>query len=58
MIKYIFLVLFFSLFFLSRTTYAACSDQPSNDVDWTNCNFVESTDLSGVALANAEMSGV
>ena len=38
--------------------FAACSDQPANDVDWTNCNFVESLELSGVSLAGAQMSGV
>ena len=58
MIKYIlFLLSLFSLF-ISGSIFAVCTDQPSNDVDWTNCNFVESTDLSGVSLANAEMSGV
>ena len=36
----------------------ACNDQPANEVDWTNCNFVESLDLSGVSLAGAQMSGV
>ena len=44
--------------FLSGKTFAECSDQPTNEVDWTNCNFVESLDLSGVSLANAQMSGV
>ena len=37
---------------------AACDDQPSNEVDWTNCNFVENLDLSGAGLANSQMSGV
>ena len=55
MIKYL---LFFFFVFLSRETFALCSDQPTNEVDWTNCNFVESLDLSGVTLANAEMPGV
>ena len=32
--------------------------QPANDVDWTNCNFVENLDLSGTGLANSQMSGV
>ena len=44
--------------FLSVKVFAECSDQPTNEVDWTNCNFVESLDLSGVSLANAQMSGV
>ena len=38
--------------------YAVCEDQPSNEVDWTNCNFVENLDLIGVGMANAKMSGV
>ena len=38
--------------------YAGCEDQPSNEVDWTNCNFVENLDLIGVGMANAKMSGV
>ena len=47
------LILFFTTF-----AYAGCDDQPSNEVDWTNCNFVENLDLIGVGLANAKMSGV
>ena len=42
----------------SFNVYAACDDQPANEVDWTNCNFIEQLDLSGVSLANAELSGV
>ena len=38
--------------------YAGCDDQPSNEVDWTNCNFVENLELIGVGMANAKMSGV
>ena len=38
--------------------HAGCDDQPSNEVDWTNCNFVENLDLIGVGMANAKMSGV
>ena len=37
---------------------AGCDDQPSNEVDWTNSNFVENLDLIGVGMANAKMSGV
>jgi Pentapeptide repeats (8 copies). len=44
--------------FFSSCVYAGCDDQPSNEVDWTNCNFVENLDLIGVGLANAKMSGV
>ena len=38
---------------LSYNVYAGCDDQPSNEVDWTNCNFVENIDLIGVGFANA-----
>ena len=55
MIKFV--LFLFSIFF-SGIIYAACSDQPANEVDWTNCNFVENLDLIGVGLANAKMSGV
>ena len=51
------LLVSFVLFF-SNFAYAGCDDQPSNEVDWTNCNFVENLDLIGVGLANAKMSGV
>ena len=54
MIKFIFLLTFLTSF----NSFAACNDQPTNEVDWTNCNFVESLDLSGVSLASAEMAGV
>ena len=40
------LILFFTTF-----AHAGCDDQPSNEVDWTNCNFVENLDLIGVGLA-------
>ena len=51
--------IFFTIFLiLSNLVYAGCEDQPSNEVDWTNCNFVENLDLIGVGLANAKMSGV
>ena len=52
----LFLVTF--VIFFSNCVYAGCDDQPSNEVDWTNCNFVENLDLIGVGLANAKMSGV
>ena len=42
----------------SSKAYSGCDDQPANEVDWTNCNFVENLDLKGVGLANAQMSGV
>ena len=50
---FIFLTLLFSF-----NVYAACDDQPANEVDWTNCNFIEQLDLSGVSLASAQMTGV
>ena len=53
-----FLILFILSFFSSYSIFAACSDQPANEVDWTNCNFVENLDLSGTGLANSQMSGV
>ena len=42
-------LLIFSIFsfFSSYAVFAACGDQPANEVDWTNCNFVENLDLSG-----------
>ena len=50
---------FIAIFFLfSLNVYAACDDQPAKEVDWTNCNFIEQLDLSGVMLANAKMTGV
>ena len=36
------------LLFFANLAYAGCDDQPSNEVDWTNCNFVENLDLIGV----------
>ena len=36
----------FFIFFICFEIYAGCDDQPSNEVDWTNCNFVEEVDLS------------
>ena len=50
--------LFIIIIFFTNAVYAACDDQPSNEVDWTNCNFVENLDLSGVGLAKSEMAGV
>ena len=53
-----FLIIFVLSFFCTYSVFAACSDQPANEVDWTNCNFVENLDLSGTGLANSKMSGV
>ena len=53
-----FIILFLISLFSSYSVFAACSDQPANEVDWTNCNFVENLDLSGTGLANSQMSGV
>ena len=53
-----FLILLVFSLFSSYSVFAACSDQPANEVDWTNCNFVENLDLSGTGLANSQMSGV
>ena len=47
------LILVISLIF-SNNVNAGCEDQPANEVDWTNCNFVENLDLKGVGLANAQ----
>ena len=55
--KIIFIFAIFAIF-INSNLYAECTDQPSNEVDWTNCNFIESLDLTGVSLANAQMSGV
>ena len=55
-VKQFFLLI--SLIFYSTFSYSACDDQPANDVDWTNCNFVENLDLSGAGMANAKMLGV
>ena len=52
------LILVTFILFYTNFAYAGCDDQPSNEVDWTNCNFVENLDLIGVGLANAKMSGV
>ena len=46
------------LFLYAATINAACDDPPKNEVDWSNCNFVENLDLAGVGLAKSEMSGV
>ena len=51
------IIIFLTILF-SFNVYAACDDQPANEVDWTNCNFIEQLDLSGVSLANAQMTGV
>ena len=51
-------LLLFLLIFSPHFVFAACSDQPANEVDWTNCNFVENLDLSGAGMANSQMSGV
>ena len=52
------LIIFVIFLLTSNLVYAGCEDQPSNEVDWTNCNFVENLDLIGVGMANAKMSGV
>ena len=52
------LLAIFFLIFIPYSVFAACSDQPANEVDWTNCNFVENLDLSGAGMANSQMSGV
>ena len=56
--RMIFNIFIFLTALFSFNVYAACDDQPANEVDWTNCNFIEQLDLSGVALASAQMSGV
>ena len=56
MVKHFFLSLFILLY--SSVSYSACDDQPANEVDWTNCNFIENLDLSGAGMANSQMSGV
>ena len=43
------IIKFLTVFLFSFNVYAACDDQPANEVDWTNCNFVEQLDLSGVS---------
>ena len=50
--------LFILLIFYSTYLYSACDDQPTNEVDWTNCNFIENLDLSGAGMANSQLSGV
>ena len=52
------IILFFFFLIINSKLYAGCEDLPSNEVDWTNCNFIEQVDLSGVTLANAKMTGV
>ena len=52
------LIIFIISLLVPNLVYAGCEDQPSNEVDWTNCNFVENLDLIGVGMANAKMSGV
>ena len=52
------LYLTLTILFFACSSFAACDDQPANEVDWTNCNFVENLDLSGAGLAKSEMSGV
>ena len=47
-----------NIIFFTCSVNAACEDVPANEVDWTNCNFVDQTDLSGVSLAGANMTGV
>ena len=52
------LLITFTIILFSLSAYAGCDDPPSNEVDWTNCNFVENLDLSGAGLAKSEMSGI
>ena len=47
-----------NIIIFSSPAIAECGDVPSNEVDWTNCNFIDETDLSGVSLAGAIMTGV
>ena len=47
-----------NIIFFTYFANAACDDVPANEVDWTDCNFVDQTDLSGVSLAGANMAGV
>ena len=54
--RFSFIIIF--MLFVIDYAYAGCDDQPSNEVDWTNCNFIEQLDLSGVMLAGAQMTGV
>ena len=49
------IVILILILFYPTAVFAACSDQPANEVDWTNCNFVENLDLSGTGLANSQM---
>ena len=42
-------ILFILFILISTKLYAECSDQPSNEVDWTNCNFIEQLDIDGFA---------
>ena len=52
------ILILIGILIFSSKIFAGCDDQPKNEVDWTNCNFVENLDLKGVGLAKAEMSGV
>ena len=47
-----------NIIIFSSPVIAECGDVPANEVDWTNCNFIDETDLSGVSLAGANMTGV
>ena len=51
-------IIFLSIIIFTSYVNAACEDVPANEVDWTNCNFIDQTDLSGVSLAGANMTGV
>ena len=45
------LIIFILFLLIPNLVHAGCEDQPSNEVDWTNCNFVENLDLIGVGMA-------
>ena len=52
-----FLILFVLSFFSSYSVFAACSDQPANEVDWTNCNNAN-FDNANLAKVNFEGSNL
>ena len=46
------LIIFILFLLIPNLAHAGCEDQPSNEVDWTNCNFVENLDLIGVGTVS------
>ena len=51
------ILILLNIIFFTSFANAACEDVPTNEVDWTNCNFVDQTDFSAnLQFANCNRS--